>query len=194
MDLRQPPLLLACAVMAVAPAESVAQNTPACTPMSLAVERLTTPPSPYADFCAREPESCVLDGAPVLAWTEVLHQQLTTVNAAVNAEIRFTPDIGNSGREESWDLPTSGFGDCEDFALEKRRRLVLEGLPSAAMTCAVVMHRTRLYLHAVLLVETASGTWVLDERIDEVMCWDQTPYVYQLRERPDGAWMRFAPP
>jgi predicted transglutaminase-like cysteine proteinase len=189
MDPKQTALAVTIIAMAGWCVEAVAQERPSCQPMSLPVERLTAPPSPYAAFCARNPESCALEGEPVLEWSRALHDQL----AAVNAEIRFTPDIGNSGREERWDLPTSGFGDCEDFALEKRRRLVLEGLPSAAMTCAVVTHRTRFYLHAVLLLETVAGTWVLDEGVDEVLCWDEAPYVYRLRERPGGAWTRFAP-
>ena len=160
--------------------------------MALAIERLTPPPSPYADFCAREPEACDLEGAAVLAWSGPLHDQLTATNSAVNADIRFTPDIGNSGLEESWDFPVSGFGDCEDYALEKRRRLIEMGVPSASLTCAVVQHETRFFLHTVLLAETTAGTLVLDDRYDDVMCWDALPYVFRLRERPDGAWIRYA--
>jgi predicted transglutaminase-like cysteine proteinase len=194
MDLRTFPLVVLCATMAVWPFASGAQGLSNCAPMALPVERLTPPPSPYADFCAREPEACALEGDAVLAWSVPLHEQLSAINSAVNSEIRFTPDIGNSGREESWDFPVSGFGDCEDYALEKRQRLIAEGVPSAALTCAVVIHESRYFLHTVLLAETSAGTLVLDDRSDEVMCWTEVPYVFRLRERPDGMWTRFAVP
>lgn len=144
----------------------------------------------YADFCAREPVACDLTGAPVVDW-EATRSRLERVNRDVNAEIKFVPDRIGEGSEECWEFPTDGTGDCEDFALEKRRRLVAEGVPSAALTMAIVHHEVEFFPHAVLLAETTAGTRVLDNLFDEVVCWDAVPYRYERRERPDGPWERY---
>ena len=68
------------------------------------------------------------------------------------------------------------------------------GLPSAALTMAVVYHREAYFLHAVLLAETEAGTFVLDNLDDALLCWDTPPWRWDLRERPDGQWTRFARP
>jgi predicted transglutaminase-like cysteine proteinase len=113
------------------------------------------------------------------------------VNAAVNREIRLVLDVMQYDREEYWTLPENGRGDCEDKALEKRRRLAEMGLPRGAMRMALVFHRRLLTSHGVLTVETTAGTYVLDSATDEVQRWDQTPYNFEARERPDGRWTRF---
>lgn len=175
-------------------ARAAAYDLPYCVRMYLPVARVEAPPSPYLDFCGREPDACALEGNPVIDWTVEVHRLLQAVNRAVNREVRLTSDWGNSGQEELWSFPERGMGDCEDFMLEKRRRLVDGGLPGAALTCAVVFHEVQFFPHAILLAETTTGTWVLDNLYDEVLCWDAVPYVYRLRERPDGQWTRFTLP
>lgn len=113
------------------------------------------------------------------------------MNRAVNAGITLVPDRIGEGSEECWEFPVQGTGDCEDFALEKRRKLVARGLPSAALTMAIVHHRGQFFAHAILLAETTRGTLVLDNLFDEVVCWDSVPYRYERRERPDGRWERY---
>lgn len=181
-------LPLVALLAATAPAGAV----PRCGPIDLEVLRLEPPPTQYATFCGLDPEACALTGAPVLDWTEELHAVLSRVNARVNADVEFVSDADNLGEEEVWSLPVDCRGDCEDFALEKRRRLTGdEGLPRAALTMAIAFHEVGLFPHAVLLAETSRGTWVLDNLHDEVLCWDAVPYRYTRRERPDGEWARF---
>jgi predicted transglutaminase-like cysteine proteinase len=167
-------------------------GAPDCTRLDLPVARTEPPPSQYADFCAREPGACALSGAAVLPWTPELQTALSGVNRAVNARVALVPDA-DRGQEERWDFPVGCEGDCEDFALEKRRILVAAGLPSAALTMAIVHHRTRFFPHAVLLAETTAGTFVLDDLRDEPACWSATPYRFERRERPDGSWDRYMP-
>jgi len=183
---------LACACCLAGPAATT--EIPYCMQMALPVARVENPPSQYTDFCARQAGACILGGDPVLVWTIELHREIEALNAAVNAEVEFIADPDNSGREEWWSYPEDGTGDCEDFALEKRRRLVAAGLPGAALTCAIAFHEVQLFPHAVLLVETTRGTWVLDNLHDELLCWDAVPYFYTRREMPDGRWMRFVQP
>jgi predicted transglutaminase-like cysteine proteinase len=175
-------------------APAAASDLPYCVRMELPVARIEAAPNPYAEFCSRETAACALEGAPVIDWTDEVHRRLEAVNQEVNREVSLISDWGNSGQEEHWSFPERGMGDCEDFALEKRRRLVAGGLPGAALTCAIVFHEVRFFPHAILLAETTTGTWALDNLYDEVLCWDAVPYVYRLRERPDGQWTRFALP
>ena len=162
--------------------------------MTLEIASVGPPPGPYAEFCTRSPEACRLEGPEVVAWSDETRLMLERINREVNTEIEFLPDIQNSGSEDRWEFPRDCFGDCEDFALEKRRRLVDAGVPSASLTMAIAFHEVMLFPHAVLLAEADTGTWVLDNMYDEVMCWDAIPYFYTRRERPDGAWSRFVQP
>lgn len=146
---------------------------------------------PYADFCRREPRECDLSGARSVLVTDDLLQRLSDVNIAVNTEIRFVLDATQYGEEEHWALPSSGYGDCEDLALEKRSRLAASGVPRGALRLAFAFHAKRLNSHCVLTVETSQGTYVLDSVTHEVFRWDQGGYNYEARERVDGLWDRF---
>ncbi|MEE4119580.1 MAG: transglutaminase-like cysteine peptidase [Paracoccaceae bacterium] len=172
----------------------VAADMPRCMPLALPIAVVEAPPPAYADFCGREAGVCALRGASVIPWTEQLQHMLGTVNRAVNDDIRRVADSEFGGPEELWSFPEAGVGDCEDLALEKRRRLVAAGVPGAALTCAIVVHEVQLFPHAILLAETTTGTWVLDDLHDDLLCWDAVPYLYILRERPDGLWSRFQLP
>ena len=180
-------LALAGALALTSPADAV----PRCGPMDLPLLSVEPPPSQYLDFCRSDPEACALTGEPVLDWTEELHDALSRVNAEVNSDIAFVSDPDNLGQEEVWSLPLDCRGDCEDFALEKRRRLTEAGLPRAAFTMAIAFHEVHFFPHAVLAAETTRGTWVLDNLHDDLMCWDALPYRFTRRERPDGQWTRF---
>ena len=146
---------------------------------------------PYADFCHRHQRECDLTGITYVPHHPDLMNDLESVNDAVNNEIRFMSDISQYNEEDYWALPTSGFGDCEDIALEKRSRLVKSGVTPAALRLAFVSHRRLLNSHCVLTVETSKGTYVLDSYSNDVSRWDQIPYNFEARERTDGFWDRF---
>lgn len=163
-----------------------------CSKVDVPVVAVEERPTQYAAFCRQMPDECTLSGDEELRVDAGVATTLARVNRDVNGEIVLTADAGCSGGEEHWSLPASGYGDCEDFALEKRARLREAGLPSATMTMAIVHHRTEYFAHAVLLVETDRGTFLLDNLTDEVICWRDAPYSLERRERPDGLWERFA--
>jgi len=146
---------------------------------------------PYADFCRRHPRECELTGAASIPSHPDMMQALESTNVAVNAEIGFMSDISQYNAEDHWALPVSGYGDCEDLALEKRSRLTASGIPRAALRLAFVSHRRLLNAHCVLTVETTEGTYVLDSYSNEVSRWDRIPYNFEARERIDGFWDRF---
>lgn len=172
---------------------AAAREEIACTALDLEVSRVESPPTQYLYFCDKNPEHCTLSGPAILEWTEDVATTLESINRAVNAEITFQPDWDARGVEELWCFPVGGAGDCEDYALEKRRRLVALGLPGASLTLAIVHHTERLFSHTLLLVETTAGTYVLDNLDDGLRCWNEVPYRYERREGLDGRWLRYHP-
>jgi predicted transglutaminase-like cysteine proteinase len=120
-----------------------------------------------------------------------LMQVLERVNSSTNHDIRFALDREIHGTEDYWTLPDSGYGDCEDIALEKRDRLARLDYPTAAMRLALVFHDRHMSSHCVLTIETDSGTFLMDSQDDRVLRWDDSPYHFEARERVDGLWDRF---
>ena len=61
-----------------------------------------------------------------------------SVNDHVNATVQEVSDPDQFGTADVWSLPVNGKGDCEDFALLKRKLLIERGWPSSAMLLTVV--------------------------------------------------------
>jgi len=158
--------------------------------LKLTIRKVVKAPAFYVDFCARYPGDCDLSGPGKIPMTPDIWRTLNTVNRVVNDAFKLIPDKEHTYgvHEEYWDYLDPGYGDCEDFALEKRRRLVQLGLPRGAMRMATAFHKEMLYPHAILLVETNQGTLVLDQEAASVQYWDERPLMYERRERQDGRW------
>ena len=71
------------------------------------------------------------------------------------------------GREEVWAYPTTE-GDCEDFVLLKRRKLINRGWPVGSLLVTVVRQKNGDG-HAVLTVLTDRGDLVLDNLNPQVV-------------------------
>ena len=100
---------------------------------------------------------------------------LTQVNERVNSSILAVTDQDHWGVPDRWDFPDDGLGDCEDIQLLKRRLLVEAGLPLRAMRMAVVIDEQGQG-HAVLIVLTDSGEFILDNKRNSVLPWRRTGY------------------
>lgn len=148
-------------------------------------------PTGFADYCRRTSE-CVasrsLQPATVVTLDHDKRKLVEAINRGVNSEIVATSDQDVYGVAELWTDPLAnaaprGFvrGDCEDFALAKRDRLLKAGWPPEAMFLAVAYH-PRLGLHAVLVVRTSEGDLVLDSRSPYVDLWSTTAYVWVERQ------------
>ena len=113
--------------------------------------------------------------------TPELFAQLARVNRVINGRIRWVPDEENYGLSEYWVMPLrenrAPVGDCEDFALEKRAMLLEAGLPQEALALATA-HSNATGMHAVLIVRTSAGDFVLDNTSPWVRGWDQTGYTW----------------
>ena len=145
----------------------------------------------WNEFCRRYPAECAVNPAEpeTVALTPRAWQTLTAVNRAVNSAIQPVTDDAHWGVPDRWDLAEDGAGDCEDFQLLKRHRLVEAGLPRRAMRMAVVIDENGEG-HAVLMVRTDRGDLVLDNKTSAILPWHQTGYVFIKRESQSAtAWV-----
>jgi predicted transglutaminase-like cysteine proteinase len=110
---------------------------------------------------------------------------IIATNRKVNVGIQAVTDMEHWGVPDRWDLPDDGYGDCEDFQLLKRKLLAEAGLPRRAMRVTVVIDE-KGEGHAVLMVRTDRGDFVLDNKTSAVLPWHQTGYVYVKREGQAG--------
>jgi predicted transglutaminase-like cysteine proteinase len=76
---------------------------------------------------------------------------------------------------EFWTYPDTGAGDCEDYALEKRRALIELGWPPRALRFGVATS-PETGRHAVLVVRTDKGDLVLDNLNPYIVSWGSTRY------------------
>ena len=151
----------------------------------------TTQPIGHYEFCQREPGECrqKTPRRQPVELTRKLWAAMIDINNAVNASVTPRTDMEIWGKEEVWSYPTN-IGDCEDYALEKRRRLMAVGVPAGDLLMTVARQRNGDG-HAVLTVRTSRGDFVLDNLEPRVLAWSQTEYTYLKRqsERSSGAWV-----
>ena len=147
-------------------------------------------PVGYVDFCRRVPSECVSQGSdrPV-ELTPRIWQALNVVNTSANRGVSPITDAEYYKVEELWTVPAY-YGDCEDYVLLKRKRLLEQGWPTGALLITVVFDEV-VDGHAVLLARTTAGDFALDNKTDEIRPWDQTPYTYVKRQSSSdpNRWM-----
>lgn len=158
----------------------------------MATGGLTSQPIGHYDFCQAHKSECAIRPAKLApaALNSALWRQLNSVTAAVNAAVKPLSDVDIYGKEEVWAYPDSGVGDCEDYVLEKRRRLSNAGVSLANLLITVV-RKPDGEGHAVLTVRTDKGDYILDNLTDDVRPWDQTGYRYLKRQATEntGRWV-----
>jgi predicted transglutaminase-like cysteine proteinase len=143
---------------------------------------VTQAPYGFVQFCARMPEECQqgsMEEQRFSATPERL-SELDTINRKINREIAPATDMEIYGQAEYWTIPTTR-GDCEDYALLKRKRLMARGWPASALLMTVVRDE-KGEGHAVLTARTLQGDFILDNKIDEVKAWHRTRYEFIMRQ------------
>lgn len=114
-------------------------------------------------------------------------KQLQEVNREINNKVRYTTDLEQYKSIELWRVAGMK-GDCEDYALAKRERLLELGWPIERLKLAICYTETNEG-HAVLMVDTDNGTYVLDNRYPSVKPWKSLPYKWVMRQKGKG-WVR----
>ena len=140
----------------------------------------------WTKFCDSNPVECAVDVTEpdVIELTPQIWKTIVSVNQRVNASIKAVTDADHWGVVDIWGFPDDGRGDCEDFQLLKRRILAESGLPRRAMRMTVVIDELGEG-HAVLVVRTNRGDYVLDNKTSSVLPWGRTGYVYIKRASQD---------
>jgi predicted transglutaminase-like cysteine proteinase len=133
--------------------------------------------------------------APIIVLTDGDWKAISDINRQVNRQIRSGSDARVYGAGDYWAVPAGerARGDCEDYVLAKRRALVRAGYPVGALSIAVVETRWG-EIHAVLLVATDRGDFVLDNLTGRISRWDQVSYRWRERQAPGKTfeWVRMA--
>lgn len=145
---------------------------------------------------AYQPAPLALERPVRLPATPALNKMLSQVNNAVNRSLRSRRDPLTLDGYDTWSLPLEEGrreGDCEDFVLEKRHALIAQGVPTAALSIAVV-ETSRRQRHAVLIVATDRGELVLDSRSSWIAPWHKLDYTWIKRQSPDdpNRWIQVA--
>ncbi|MET0531314.1 MAG: transglutaminase-like cysteine peptidase [Microvirga sp.] len=140
----------------------------------------------WTKFCESHPAECAVDvkEPELVELTPQIWKNIVSVNQRVNTSIKAVTDADHFGVVDTWGFPDDGRGDCEDFQLLKRRILVENGLPRRAMRMAVVIDELGEG-HAVLVVRTNRGDYILDNKTSSILPWSRTGYVYIKRESQD---------
>jgi predicted transglutaminase-like cysteine proteinase len=152
---------------------------------------LAGPTPAWIEFCEHQPQECAVDVSEpmVLSLDQDVWLTILEVNERVNRTILAVTDQDHWGEVDRWDYPDDGLGDCEDIQLLKRKLLIDAGLPRRALRMTVVLDEQGMG-HAVLMVHTSHGDFVLDNKRDAVLAWQDTGYHYVKREGDDGsAWV-----
>jgi predicted transglutaminase-like cysteine proteinase len=157
--------------------------------------RADSPPG-FLSFCMRFADQ--RDPLPGKVSTISLDKQnwrvLDRINHAVNTSIWPEDDKRHYGQAEYWTIPTDGYGDCDDYAVTKRKDLLDAGFSSSDLRLAVVL-TSQGERHAVLTVTTDKGDLVLDNLTDDIRPWNATGFTWI--ERQDAAdpakWVSLQP-
>jgi predicted transglutaminase-like cysteine proteinase len=189
-------LLAACqspqmAVGAVAPANLAAPSGIARASTAMPSGATAEIPSGYIAFCKRDPSDCAVgEGEPdQVAFAPAVWDKLVATNVTVNTAIKPMEDEIHYGRMDYWTIPKDGYGDCEDYALAKRKALADAGISRRALRIAVAQLPSG-EAHAVLTVATDRGDYVLDNRTNEILPWREAGLVWIARQMPDQlAWI-----
>lgn len=153
------------------------------------------PPIGYVDFCRRQPRDCLAHpsaGQQKISIQSERGRALQIVNLDVNRAIAPVEDIRQYGLTEHWAYPTRA-GDCEDYALLKRKRLIDLGWPERDLLLTIGFAPGG-EAHTVLVVTTAQGDYVLDNRTNEIRPWTESPYKWLMRQSPadPSKWVRIS--
>ncbi len=139
-------------------------------------------PKGWTQFCRERPLECRGEAhePQVPELTEARMVELERINREVNHSVKPRTDIRNYGVSEKWTYPDNGYGDCEDYALLKRRKLIELGWPREALLITVVWSGNEG--HSVLTAHTDKGDYVLDNQNPHVLLWTKTRYDYVKRQ------------
>ena len=195
--------LMAASILAIAFAQ-VATSANARVAGSFAKQSTYTPigeptlvPYGWVDFCNRYRGQCDTKPMPAMdvKLTAATFAAIKRVDLFVNHAVRPMTDMDHWNVVDQWDYPIDGYGDCEDYALLKRRLLIEKGFPRQALLMTVVLD-THGEGHAVLTLATDRGDFILDNLTDRIKPWEETGYRFVKRQSQTdpNVWLSIGEP
>jgi predicted transglutaminase-like cysteine proteinase len=162
------------------------------TPLKTADVEKAQPPQGWAEFCARYAAECdVKPAAPRdIVLTADRWNAIVGVNQWVNEHVKPATDRELWGAPNKWHYPDRGRGDCKSYVLLKRRMLIEAGFPHQALLITIVWTKQDTG-HAVLIIRTDKGDFVLDNLSSEVSLAYDTGYNFVKRQSQSdpNAWV-----
>jgi predicted transglutaminase-like cysteine proteinase len=157
---------------------------------------ITSIPVGASEFCKAHRSECKANPRAVEAMglSEARWNELVRINNVINAGVVAITDEDYYKVAEYWAYP-DGYGDCEDFALAKRKALIEAGWNPSTLLMTVV-RESKGTGHAVLMVRTDRGDLVLDNQDGRVLLWNETPYQFLKRQSQAdaGQWVDLVDP
>ncbi|AGA65031.1 hypothetical protein B488_10390 [Liberibacter crescens BT-1] len=152
----------------------------------------TSQPIGHYEFCKKYFKECQYVGGDKgrFKLTDKRWKVLNSINHLVNVSYKSLTDQEIYGVEEKWEYPVTA-ADCEDFVLIKRKKLLEKGFPVSDLLITVVL-KPDTQAHAVLVVRTDRGDFILDNMHDDILLWLKTEYKYIKRQSPrhPGHWQK----
>lgn len=127
-------------------------------------------PLGYQLMCLKTPAECKGGGRAVVESSAQIMALIRKVNSSVNRSI--TPR--DDGAVDRWSAG-GNTGDCEDYVLSKRKALIKAGVSPSSLRIAYVKTSWGEG-HAILVVKTSSGDFVLDNLNGKVRPLSQSGY------------------
>jgi len=154
-------------------------------------------PFAHTRFCIKYPSECrvrkmVFRGGAIKLTAE-RRQELTIINTEVNRSIVATA-MNEPVAQEQWVISPK-FGDCNDYAVTKRHKLIARGWPARALLLAEVVTTWGEH-HLVLVVRTTEGDVIADNLNANIRSWTKAPYEWVRIESPVNPlyWSKVAAP
>jgi predicted transglutaminase-like cysteine proteinase len=166
-------------------------------PLFISVGEATRAPIGWVEFCVEyDPECKTKPSTPRdVVLSSQAWKDLVRVNRLVNTTVKPMTDMDHWGVVERWNYPDDGYGDCEDYVLQKRKMLMQAGWPREALLITVVRDKNNDG-HAVLTVKSDKGEYVLDNQTDDIVLWSDTGYRFVKRQSQSdpNVWVALGEP
>lgn len=146
----------------------------------------TSAPTGAKGLCSRYSWACSHSGEQNPSGA-LSFKTMKTLNRNINRKYREISDKSQYGVEEYWALLTKKGGDCEDFALSKKKAFIERGAVPESLLVATVLDRQR-NAHAVLVLLTDQGDYVFDNLTSTVKRWNKTGYFFLRIQDPEAPW------
>lgn len=168
------------------PSRGTNRTQPRVLPFSrIEFDTPTLAPVSHTVFCLKYRDECKIDQTVStdsrVALTSERWAELERINAAVNRAIIPQPNTkGLAG--EVW-LISPRAGECHDYAVTKRHKLLALGWPAQDLLLSEVVTTWGEH-HLVLVIRTNEGDFVADNLSANIRIWSRTPYQWVRIQSP----------